>query len=252
MQTVAVIAAVVAAVGAAVAAGAGVWTAVIYKRLLQVSQDQVRIGQEQVRVSQDQVRIGQEQIYAQHRPILIPSGDLPVIELGMGIDWSKREWPISLQNVGTGVALHIKGVLLGAKPTRPATLNERYALWDQPPILPGAQSQKEMQQGMTAVPGDRKIGGYTLFASDPPRDHMQAMSMPWVLARLTLTYHDVYGRKHATIFEYTQSHGWNGGMNTFLVNIDWDLEELNTRALVSAQGPGRPRRLRRRLPHGRR
>lgn len=46
-----------------------------------------------------------------------------------------------------------------------------------------------------------------------------------VTARLTLTYQDVEGRKHAAIFDYVQDHGWK--QVKYLSNISKTLDELN-------------------------
>ncbi|MGZ6375557.1 MAG: hypothetical protein ACXWPI_12660 [Ktedonobacterales bacterium] len=48
---------------------------------------------------------------------------------------------------------------------------------------------------------------------------------PTILARYTITYHDIFGRRHAAIYDYDSQHRWRSV--AFLTNIPQDLEELN-------------------------
>jgi len=79
------------------------------------------------------------------------------------------------------------------------------------------------QHTITLSPGshissDTEIKGYTLYVPDD-EDHVG------VLARFTLTYHDVFGRKHASIYDYHSQIGWMS--RGHFSDIEYDIYELD-------------------------
>ncbi len=66
---------------------------------------------------------------------------------------------------------------------------------------------------------DKKhIEKYSLNAPPlPTLGHLLNSNVSSHLARITVTYHDVFSRKHASIFDYIQYRGWQ--KIEFLPNI---------------------------------
>lgn len=142
------------------------------------------------------------------------------------MDWSKLK-SIELQNVGTGVALAICAVLFGPEPeTRPTTLPIHYMIWREPPLLPGSPGRRvEMERGRTVLKGDATIGGHRLFAPrTPSRQERMRYDRYNVVARLTLTYQDIFRRKHAAVYDYIDLWGWQ--CTALLSGIAKDLEDV--------------------------
>lgn len=204
-----------------------------YNKQVQIGQDQVKISQDQVKVAQEQVRIGQEQQFNQFRPILHPVGDLgPLIKTVNGktfIQWGNQNQVIEgLRNIGVGPAFNIYGILFGppyitVPPTPP---RERYVVWNYPALSPGQEGDKIMLEQFTHISSDTTIGGYPLYVP-ADIDHIG------IIARLTLTYHDVFNRKHASVYDYHSQYGWRSRGN--FPNIDYDIYELDRQTLGTKQ-----------------
>ena len=191
---------------------------------------QVQIGQEQVKVSQEQVRVGQEQQFNQFCPVLCPAGDLgPIVENNGGkisINWS-LQYPVidGLRNMGGGPAFNIYGILFGPCPSsNTALLQQRYVVWNYPALSPGPVGDKITLQPFTNIRGDTVIGGYPLYVPDDV-DHTG------IIARFTLTYHDIFGRKHASRYDYHGLYGWKSRGHS--PNIDKDIYDLEQQNLMT-------------------
>ena len=48
-----------------------------------------------------------------------------------------------------------------------------------------------------------------------------------IVGRLTLTYSDVFGRRHAAIFDYIDIHGWQ--LAEFAADLEENLEDLDAK-----------------------
>ena len=78
--------------------------------------------------------------------------------------------------------------------------------------------------------GEATIGGYTLYAPlVPSAAERWQKGSPIAVARLTITYHDIFGHKHATIFDYMAWRQWR--YVAFLRNIREDLEDRHVEAI---------------------
>ncbi len=218
-----------------------------YKKQVQIGQDQVKVGQEQVRVAQEQVRIGQDQVkvsqeqakiaqeqqFNQSRPILYPAGGLGnIIETSGGkphVKWGNQLQEIDgLRNIGVGPALNIYGILFGLplKSTPPVPPHERYVVWNYPALSPDKEGDKIALQLFTNLSSETTIGGYPLYVPDDA-DHIG------IIARFTLTYHDVFNRKHASIYDYHAQYGWM--CRGHFPNIEHDIRELDRQTLMTQQ-----------------
>ena len=83
-------------------------------------------------------------------------------------------------------------------------------------------------RGGTTFDGDDKIGEYSLCVPEeraPEQNFNQSDRRDRCIARLTLTYHDIFGRKHASIFDLTQTGGWVE--IAIIPNIEHDLGDLH-------------------------
>ena len=229
-----------------IAAGAATWLAFLNRQLVQASQEQVKVGQaqvetsqEQVRVSQEQVRLGQEQLVSQQRPILIPVGK-PTFnpEHDNWLKWDESEQPLALRNLGTGTAFNVASVLYGCasylhpdntvKYMRSPSGSTHWTCWLGVPIAPGEREDGSFKIGNgTFQAGNDCIEDYSLLASD---EEIPGATVPpgavWQVARVTITYHDIAGRKYASIFDYVHNRGWHKA--AVLPNIERDLHDLES------------------------
>lgn len=77
--------------------------------------------------------------------------------------------------------------------------------------------------------GDATIGGYPLYAPAKPTREEQMLGGHYnIVARLTLTYQDIFERKHAAVFDYIDLYGWR--CIALLVDIPRDLDALDDEA----------------------
>ena len=176
----------------------------------------------QVQIGQAQVKVSQEQLFNQFRPVLYPVGDLEkIVDRSAGkyhVIWEQQNQEVDgLKNIGVGPAFSIYGTLFGP-PVNSQLLPMRYVVWNYPALTPGVPGDK-----ITLLPGghissNTEIKGYTLYVPDD-EDHVG------VLARFTLTYHDVFGRKHASIYDYHSVIGWMS--RGHFSDIEYDIYELD-------------------------
>lgn len=189
--------------------------------------------EQQVQIGQEQVKVSQEQQFNQFRPVLHPMGDLgPLITMVNGktfIQWD-LSYPVigGLRNIGNGPAFNIYGILFGPPlvTTPPAPPRKRYVVWNYPALSPGQEGEKITLQQFTNLSSETTIGGYSLYVPEDA-DHIG------IIARLTLTYHDVFSRKHASIYDYHSQYGWRS--RGHFPNIDDDIRELDRQSPATRQ-----------------
>ena len=186
-----------------------------------------KAAQRQAEQAEKQVAAIEQERLDRQRPIVYPLGQLPLTE-DNHVDWAKLEGcDLRLENVGAGVALILCGVLFAPEPdTPPRILPDRFTVWREPPLLPGASRPIKLAIGKTIMNGDAKISEYPLFAPKKPTYHELTMGGRYnVLARLTLTYQDIFKRKHAAVFDYIDLYAWQ--CVVFLADIPSDLEDVD-------------------------
>ncbi len=124
---------------------------------------------------------------------------------------------LKLQNMGEGVAFNVHCILYGALHTP----EFQYVSWNNGPIQGKSDIQVVSTHGPTVLDEHTKVDG-THILYDP-------FDQNYRIARLTITYHDIFDRKHVSIYDYlrisTTEHRWmhvatNSG-------IEYDLEELD-------------------------
>lgn len=179
-----------------------------------------------------------ESRFASQRPALLPVLALSSSPLKMGTaltymqirevpDFNVGECEVALSNFGVGPALDVCGILMDAQPT-PGTWR-RFTTWKQETFHAGESRIVTLRIGCSVAGGTAKLAEFTLGPPPKPADsEIMAGRAPNRTARLTLTYGDVFGRKHATIVDYTQTGVWVDPV--FVANIDEDLDDIDAAA----------------------
>jgi hypothetical protein len=114
-------------------------------------------------------------------------------------------------------------------------LQDRFTFWFLSALVPGATDvEVRMKKGAGIVSGSTKIGDHTL---EPPRCQTRIGTWPLevyeALARLCITYKDVFGRKHLSVFDYGVNDDWV--QVAFVADIEQDLADLERVILDSAK-----------------
>ena len=143
------------------------------------------------------------------RPIVVPRSKLPANDSDM---WggSNNCHSIKLQNVGSGVATNIWGVILprvNFSPV-PGRLPPQFYWRSLFPIAKEETAEVAFLQGGTTFSGRDRLEGHALGA--PEQGPTGAPTPPGYLyiARLTLTYSDISGLRHGAIFDLAATGVW--------------------------------------------
>ena len=208
----------------AITAGAAIWLGFLNRDL--------------VKQSIADVQEAREARYDQYRPILVygPAVFSPEVKNVLGYaeqlyaDLSVEKMPILLSNIGTGPALDVLAVLFGPTPRGPSEEQAHIYFKYSGPITSGGREGEIGHQGGLLISGDALVGRekkYTLYAPPrpSPKDPADGVT-PYIVARLTITYHDIFGRKHASIFDYTSQEEWLSVDEGFFPSIPQDLKDL--------------------------
>jgi len=164
--------------------------------------------------------------YDQHRPLLYPIDGLAFVDPLNGVDWSAQHAALTLQNAGSGVALAVATLLLGPNDPHDTGMTNRFAAWYRLPMPADATPHKlDLRLGNSTVSKTDTIGSHSLCAPDKPtQGAMLIGGAAWCPIRLTITYTDIFHRKHASIFDYTIMHHWRPV--EFLEDVPKDLYAL--------------------------
>ncbi len=208
-------------------------------------------GQKQVEVSQEQFRQSVEAERDAQLPILVPSEHLVSIQSDAsghldrqpGYDRTRTYAYVPVRNSGAGIALNIWGVVFEAEPEYPVLkeTGQHHSLRFQLPLEPGSHFDGNWPGGGLPLSGDTEIGTtvrYKLYAPRKPTPAEVQRGITEKLARLTLTYSDIFGRKHAAIYDYTNQYQWESV--AYLRGIDKDLGDLECESLRDVPAYGAP------------
>lgn len=175
--------------------------------------------EESRRQSEETLRLARAQIEQGKQPILLPLSDLPQVAVTSQLDYANVEFKFNCLNVGTGVALNIWGVLAPPKqlPQAPYSFNS------QAHFLQGEDAEVSFRIGQFHFFTESdKLGEYNLWPSDDLTQFNGADILRYT-ARLTLTYLDVFGNKHASIYDYTVAREWKVVKH---FRVEHDLEDM--------------------------
>jgi hypothetical protein len=164
----------------------------------------------------------QQERFTLHLSLLIPEGAPKFQRV------KTNEQRISIHNVGAGVALNVASVLFGESYNTVSDYAIKYIHWTcwlRVPVAAGLvmKADHKLNRGLFDVE-TMCIGKHTLHAPEPD----PYLSLPNTLARITITYLDIFRRKHASIFDFVESDGWQ--LVEFLENIPQDLHDLQFEA----------------------
>ncbi len=175
-----------------------------------------------------------ETLYTLNRPILAPR--MPLSLRNNDLDWDSQHYTVKVRNVGTGVALNVWGVLLPPKQAETVDPPRQYCLRSHAPI---SQEDKDIDIYFLEEKifrGDETIANRSettqQYSLCPPSLNLPQDSLDGryeYVARLTLTYRDVFARKHASIYDHTDRHRWK--FVAHLDDIRNDLEDMHTSVL---------------------
>ncbi len=172
----------------------------------------------------------QQERYIEHLPLLIPEG-APKFQSVKSLFLNKttNEQRISIHNVGPGVALNVASVLFSESyntVSDDAITYIHWTCWLGVPVAAGLvmKADHKLNRGLNDDVNNMRIGSYTLNAPEPNPN----FSLPNTLARITITYLDIFRRKHASIFDYVETDGWQ--LVEFLEDITDDLHDLQFEA----------------------
>lgn len=159
--------------------------------------------------------------YNASRPLVVPMApDLSEQqESGEPItfDWTSDYTFVTIQNVGVGIASNIWIAML---PPAPAPDSSAQYVSRPGSPLPAASGAVKVYLNQGALFHERdSLGEHTL--SIPPEGNSGTDRF---VARLSITYHDIFGRKHASIFDLSDRGLWVQA--AFLTHIKRDLGDL--------------------------
>ncbi len=167
------------------------------------SQATIDAVNKQIAMSEQQsnsaLAVAREQVEQSKQPILIPLSPLPLVAVTGEMDFAHAELTLEFMNVGTGVALNIWGVLVPPK----GISRSPYAFSNEAHLLESKISKFVFNTNVFhSFSENDKIGEYYVWPSSELAQ-VASIKVPKFAARLTLTYIDVFGNKHATIYDYT-------------------------------------------------
>jgi len=141
------------------------------------------------------------------------------------IDWS---WPypirIDLRNMGNGPALNLHCILYGNEDVN----QSQFVSWDNIPVEARSAITVDLKHSsdLSLFHGDMVNNKHVLYDKSPDSPTNSWFSR---IARLTLTYHDLFGTKYVSVFHYTIEHRWIHVVTEEITgNPARDLKELNT------------------------
>lgn len=223
------------------------------KDQIDASNEQLRkqIGASDLQVGkqiEESRRLATEERQHQSRPILAPRkevfGDAVTyfsIENGKPnetlyvsdgrIDWSwQHKIGIKVHNMGNGPAFNVHSILYGAGDP----CQSQFVSWDNGPIEEKGTLDLRLTHSseLQLFHNDSVDGKHPLYDRS-----LDSPTNPWAyrIACLTITYHDLFRKKHVSIFHYTLQHQWiHVATEEISGEPPLDLKELNTQ---KKQGP---------------
>ena len=180
-------------------------------------------------------QLATEERQHQIRPIIVPVGAFTSSTATGGsalyqsngiVIWNHQgKIKLTLQNMGGGVAVNVHCVLYG-----PESIHTyQFVSWDNGPVGDNpVQVLCEHPEQLHLAPDDTIDGIHPLYNTSPTSS---SNPIEYRIACLTVTYHDLFGIKHISIFNYTLEHRWVcvtiGKIPPVKGNAPLDLKELN-------------------------
>jgi hypothetical protein len=245
------------AVAQFVVAGVAVWAvlASLHANTRQIESNDRQL-KEQIRASEIQMNkqieenrhLVREERQYQSRPIIVPKKEIShntatlySWETGKAneslytseqrVNWSwQHAIRLNVRNVGGGPAFNLHCVLYGPEDTG----QSQFISWDDGPIEEKSSIDVELLHSSEL----RLFHDNSVDGKHPLYDRsLDSPSNPWAyrMACLTMTYHDLFEKKHVSIFHYTLEHRWiHVATEELPGELPLDLRELNDQ---KKQGP---------------
>jgi len=164
-------------------------------------------------------QLATEERQDQNRPIIVPKkeishntvtyspqdpGQPKLYSSERRINWT---WPnqirINIHNMGHGPAFNLNCVLYGPEDT----CQSQFVSWDDGPIEEKSSPDINLMHSSEL----RLFHNDSVDGKNPLYDKsLDSPSNPWAYrtACLTITYHDLFGKRYVSIFNYTLDHRW--------------------------------------------
>ena len=193
--------------------------------------------------------------YDDARPVLILRSDPQSIPVHQGgdcyLDWGASAPAITVYNAGNGPAFNVRSVIYGpedaaygsgegwqylADPKKAEEEREKHwHHWTVDAVsqgeekallytLAGIFTSKKFAQAKKVIETKDHQHRYAFNAPKQPLESPNVSKEPWCICRNTITYHDIFHRKHASIYNLIFRQGWQ--VVALLDNISNDLDDL--------------------------
>ena len=231
----------ITAIGAAGAAGAAAWQAFETRKQGEIARGQFL-----------QAR------YDDARPVLIIISSPQDIPLQQGnevyLDWNNQPPVIEVYNVGNGPALSVRSVIYGPEAIArldPSTFlniwkylgdaeekeekEKHWYDWTTDVVRRGEQGELQYTLASTLSPFkfseanksiESKSDKHKKYAFNAPKQPLSSPNSgePWYICRVTITYQDIFHRKHASIYDLAFRQKWQ--VVALIDDIINDLDDL--------------------------
>lgn len=238
--------------GAAAAAGAASWQAYETRKQVAESKSQREMAKEQFLQAR----------YDDARPVLILVSDAEKIPVqagnGLYLDWERQPPPmLDVCNVGKGPALNVKSVIYGPEAAAFATQSpmsggfewkylsdekakeekeKHWYHWITDAVGQGECKELRFNRASKlfgtnhfsethmCLESNEHTHSYTFNAPKQPLENPSTSKDLWRICRVTITYQDIFRRKHASIYDLVFQQGWQAV--ALLDDISEDLGDL--------------------------
>lgn len=237
------------AIGAACAAGAAAWQAWETRRQVAESREQDEIARAQFLQAR----------YDNVRPVLLIASSPQSIPLQQGneayLDWNNQPPALEMRNVGNGPAFDVRSVIYGPEAMAvagPSTTSsdfiwqylgdaqekeergKHWYYWESDVVNQGAQEKLQYSLAGVFSPIQFSEANKSIESRDhqhkwtfnAPKQPLSSPNSgkPWYMCRVTITYHDIFHRKHASIYDLAFRQRWQ--VVALIDDIVSDLDDL--------------------------
>jgi len=222
-------------------AGVAVWAvlASLHANSKQIASSEIQLS----RQIEESRRLATEERQHQDRPIIAPKKEIShttVTSISRetwqpnkslytpdhAINWAWEDSiRIFLHNMGNGPAFNLHAVLYGPQ----ASSHSQFVSWDNGPV----EAKSPLDIDLVHSTEFRLLHDESVDEKHPLYDRTpdpSAHSDEFQIACLTLTYHDLFGRKYVSIYHYTLQYQWiHVATSEISGGGSFDLKELNDR-----------------------
>lgn len=153
-------------------------------------------------------------------------------DLWTWIDWNEEKQTTNVKNVGAGTAFNITSMMFGPEAVsgNSKTFDAKNICWKYKINILSANENKQCEYYKSIYQFLKKgdIRGYSFLAPPQPivdpSDRERLYTELVAVCRVVITYHDVYKRKHASIFDLDVRGYWI--MKAILEDIPMDIYDL--------------------------